>query len=74
MPFLDIKVKEGIEHISDKEEEEGMEDDMDIYGVGVHCFTLTTLNVLITLWKLIWVSKIIRYGMILFIVSEVMFF
>ena len=49
MPFLDIKVKEGIEHISDKEEEEGMEDDMDIYGVGVHCFTLTTLNVLITL-------------------------
>ena len=31
---LDIQVKEAIEHISNKEEE-GMEDDMDIYGAMV---------------------------------------
>ena len=30
LPFVDIKVKESIEHVSDKEEGEGMEDDKGI--------------------------------------------
>jgi hypothetical protein len=49
LPFLDVELKECIEHVSDKEEE-GMEDDRDSYGTSMHGCTLTTLNVLIALW------------------------
>ena len=56
LPFIDVKVKEGIEHVSDKKEEGGMEDDKGSYKTSMHGSTLTTLNVLITLWTLIWAS------------------
>ena len=51
--------KECIEYVSDKEEEEGMEDNGNCYRVSMHGSTLTTLNVLITLCTLICVSNIL---------------
>ena len=46
LPFLNVKVKEGIEHVSHKEEEEeGMEVDRGTYGAFMHGSTMTTLNV-----------------------------
>ena len=55
LSFVDGEMKEGIEHVSDKGEE-GMEDD-NSYKAFVHDYTLITLNVLITLWTLIWMSN-----------------
>ena len=43
LPFLDVEVKECIDHLSDKEEE-GMEDDRDSYGTSMHGCTLTTVH------------------------------
>jgi hypothetical protein len=54
LPFIDVEAEEYIEHVSDKEE--GMEDNKGSYGASMHGSTLTTLNVLITLWALICVS------------------
>ena len=51
---VDVDAKECIEHVKDKEE--GMDDDRGSYGAPMHGFTLTTLNVLVTLWALICVS------------------
>ena len=53
LPFVDVEV-ECIEHVSDKEEEEGMEDDRRSYATSMHG---STLNLLISLWTLICVSK-----------------
>jgi hypothetical protein len=44
-----------------KRKEEGMEDDKDGYGASMHGSTLTRLNVLITLWALIWASNFLLY-------------
>ena len=60
LPFVDVEAKECIEHVSDKEEE-GMEDYMGSYGACMHDSTLTTLNVLITLWTSIRVSNFLLY-------------
>jgi hypothetical protein len=46
-------------HVNDKEE--GMENDRGRYGATMHGSTLTTLNVLITLWALICVSNFLLY-------------
>ena len=61
LPFVDIKAKVGIKHISDKEEDEGIKDDKGSYEASIHGSTLTTLNVLITLWTLICVSNFLLY-------------
>ena len=61
LPFVDVKVKECIEHVNDKEEEKGMEENRDSYGVSMHDSTLTTLIVLITSWTLICVSNFLSY-------------
>ena len=61
LPFVDVMVKEGVEHVSHKEEEEGMKDDRGSYKASMHGSTLTTLNVLITLWTLIWASNFLLY-------------
>ena len=53
-PFIDVDAEECIEHVKDKEE--GLDDDRGSYRASMHGFTLTTLNVLITLWALICVS------------------
>ena len=58
MPFVDVEVEECIEHVSDKKEEEGMEDDRRSYGASMHG---STLNVLISLWTWICVSKSMLY-------------
>ena len=49
MPFVDVKVKECIEHVSDKEEEEeeGVEDDKGSYKASIHGTTMTTSNITI---------------------------
>ena len=60
MPFVYVKAKECIEHVSDKEEE-GMEDDKASYKASMHGSTLTTLNVLITLLALICMSNFLLY-------------
>ena len=57
MPVVNFEVKEGIEHVCDKQEEEGMEDNKGSYGASLHGSTPTTLIVLITLWTLIWASN-----------------
>lgn len=54
-------MKEGIEHVSDKEEEEGMEDNKGSSGASMHSSILTTLNVLITMWTLIWAINFLLY-------------
>ena len=41
-------MKEGIEHVSGKEKEEGIEEDKGSYGAFMHGSTLTTLNMLLT--------------------------
>ena len=41
MPFVDVKVKECIKHVSDKEED-GVDDDIGSYGASMHGSTLTT--------------------------------
>ena len=56
LPFVNVVAKKCIEHVSDKEDE-GMEDDRGSYGALMYGSTLTTLNVLITLWTLICVSN-----------------
>lgn len=53
-PFVDVKVKEGIEHVGDLKEEGGMEDERGSYRALMHGSRLPTLNVLITSWILIW--------------------
>ena len=60
MPFVNVEAKKCIEHVSDKEDE-GMEDDRGSYGALMYGSTLTTLNVLITLWTLICVSNFLLY-------------
>ena len=40
MPFIDDEMKEGIEHVSDKVSENGMEDDKDSYEASMHSSTL----------------------------------
>ena len=57
--FIDVEAKECIEHVSDKEE--GIEDNKGSYGASMHGSTLTTLNVLITLWALICVNDSWRW-------------
>ena len=57
LTFVDVKVKEGIPHVSAKEEEEGMKDDRGNYRASMHSSTLVTLNVLVPLWTLIHVSN-----------------
>ena len=55
LPFAKVEAKKCIEHVSDKEVER-IKDDRGSYGASMHGSTLTTLNVLITLWTLICVS------------------
>ena len=60
MPFVDVKVKECIEHVSDKEEEEeeGVEDDKGSYKASIHGTTMTTSNITIFInWRLWKVSN-----------------
>ena len=54
------KMKEGVEHVSDKEEE-GMEDDKGSYKASMQGYTWIALNVLVTLWTLIWASYFLLY-------------
>lgn len=57
MLFVDVKVKKRMDCASDKVEEDGeMEDDRSNYRVFMHGFMSTTLNVLSTLWTLVWAS------------------
>ena len=51
LPFVDVEMKEGIKHVSDREE--GMEENNCSDGASMHGSTLTTFNVLMTLWTLI---------------------
>ena len=60
LPLLDVEVEEFIEHVNDKEEE-GMEYNRGSYGTSMHGCTLTTLNVLMALWTLIWASNFLLY-------------
>ena len=52
--FVDVKAKECVEHVSDKEEV--MEVDRTMHGS-----TMTTLHVLVTLWTMICVSNFLLY-------------
>lgn len=47
LPFIDVEGEECVEHVSDKEDEEEMEDNRRSYGASIHG---VTLNVLISLW------------------------
>ena len=38
-----------------------MKGDKGSYGASIHASTLTTLNVLITFWTLIWANKFLLY-------------
>jgi hypothetical protein len=62
MLFVDVKVKKRMDCASDKVEEDGeMEDDRSTYRVFMHGFMSTTLNVLSTLWTLVWASIFLLY-------------
>ena len=60
LPFVDVHAKEYIEYVTDKEEEE-IEDDNNTYGASMCGSTLTILNVVITLWTLIWASNFLLH-------------
>ena len=60
MLFVNVKGKEGTEHVNDKEKE-GMKDDKGSYRASMCGSTLTTLNVLIILCTLIWASNLLMY-------------
>jgi hypothetical protein len=59
LSFVDVKAKECIEHVSDKEEDE-MQDDRGSYGAFMHR-SINPLYVLITLWAFICVSSFLLY-------------
>jgi hypothetical protein len=59
LPFIYVEANNCIEHVREKEDE--IEDDRGSYGTSMHGSTLTTMNVLITLWKLIFVNNFLLY-------------
>ena len=60
LPFVDVKAKECIEHISGKEVEE-REDNKGNIKASMHGSTLTTFSVFITLWRMICLSNFLMY-------------